>query len=94
MKYLMTLFFLFCVQLPAMAEDTTSTILIERVGDIIKYPADAEPVEVEARTDDFLFTCTIMPEDSFRTERIFSYSAEKTAIKIKKMGGTPGNLPY
>ena len=94
MKYLMTLFFLFCAQLPAMAEDTTSTILIERVGDIIKYPADAEPVEVEARTNDFHFTCTIMPEDSLRIERIYDESDKESSIKIKKMGGTPGNQPY
>ena len=87
----MTLFFLFCAQLPAMAEDTTSAILIEKAGDIIKYLADAEPVEVDARTDDFRFTCTIMPEDSFRIERIYFNSFEETAIRIKKMGGTPGN---
>ena len=68
----------------------TETVLF-KVGDIIEYPLDAEPIEVESSMDQLDFKCTEAPGDSFEVTRILNLSKGENIIIFRKREGMPGN---
>ena len=98
MNFLITLFLVFCIPFSAKAADQTSTTKLIpmkiKVGDIVQYPLDAEPVEVKAQLNGLWHICTLMPGDSFEATRIIDhdhYDERRSGIKVQKREGTPGN---
>ena len=90
MKYLIFLTLLFCNQLQAREEAVFGAIVLKE-GDIVIYPSNAEPIEVEAVKNDLTYICTVMPEDAFKISHIFNYPDRTTKMMIKKIYGTPGD---
>ena len=96
MNYLIALFLVFCIPFSVKAvEETSATELIPvKEGDIVQYPLDAQPVEVEAQLNGLWHICTLMPGDSFNVTDIINYdhyADERTGIEVQKIEGTPGN---
>ena len=96
MNFLITLFLVFCIPFSAKAADgTPATELIPvKIGDIVQYPLNAEPVEVKAQLNGVWHICTLMPGDSFETIQILNYdhyADKRSGIKLQKREGTPGN---
>lgn len=94
MRYLIfCLFILFCTQLQAKDKAVIGGILVEE-GDIVIYPPNTEPVEVEAsiaKKNHLTYICTVMPEDTFSISYIFNYDDGTTKVAIKKTGGMSGD---
>ena len=96
MNFLITLFLVFCIPFSAKAADgTPATELIPvKIGDIVQYPLNAEPVEVKAQLNGVWHICTLMPGDSFEAIRILDYDYDdegRSEIELQKRKGTPGN---
>ena len=95
MRYAIILFFLFGIQLMAdevKGEDSgpNSQVILIKKGDIISYPIDAKPVEVEAIKNLF-YNCTIMPGDTFKISSISDFDDGRSNIGIIKIDGAPGD---
>ena len=96
MNFFIALFFVFCVPFSVRAADLTPDIerISVKMGDIVTYPLNAEPLEVEAEINGLQYICTIMPGDSFEVMKIFGYAYNadgRGEIKLQKREGTPGN---
>ena len=96
MNLLIALFIVFLVPFSVMAADGTSAaqLIPVKEGDIVQYPINAEPLEVDAEINKLKYICTLMPGDSFEVIRIFNYdhyADKRSEIKLQKKGGTPGN---
>lgn len=94
MNLFIALFFVLCIQFPANAAKTTpatETILVQE-GDIVQYPLNAEPIEVEAKLNGLWYICTLMPWDFFEAVEIINYpDGKRSKIRFIKREGTPGN---
>lgn len=76
-------------------EDFPSTVktVLFREDDVIVYPLDAKPVEIEIRANNLDFSCIVAPGDSFIVANIVNHSIGrgKSAISFRKVGGKPGD---
>ena len=65
-----------------------------KIGDIVQYPLNAEPIEVKTSINDLHYICTLMPGDLFEAVKIINYDHfhdRRSNILLQKKGGTPGN---
>ena len=93
---IIALFLVFHIPLSAKAADQTSTtqLIPVKIGNLIQYPLDAEPIEVETVINGLQYVCTLMPGDLFETIQIINYNHfhdRKSNILLQKRGGAPGN---
>ena len=69
--------------------DTEATFFKKR--DTIQYPLDAEPVDIETKMNDLIFSCIVTPGDTFEIRSIINYSDGEAPILLQKIEGTPGD---
>ena len=75
-------------------EDSTTELIPVKAGDIVQYPLNAEPIEIEAEINSLSYACTLMPGDSFEvidTTNYDHYVDRRSKIQLQKKEGITGN---